>query len=345
MNRGATGRAAGLATVRVDTLTPIAEILAGMGVDPAGLLAEVGLDPELFGNPENRIPLAVHNRLVALAVARTGCRHLGLLVGQRDTLDSLGLAGLLVRYSADVGAALRSLVRYLPTHVDGATSTLQVDGGVAMLTWEMYQPRLEATDQVGDGALAVFVNIIRELCGPGWIPIEVRFAHRKPDDLVPFRMFFRTSLQFDAEEYALRFSAEWLRRPVPRFDPALRQRLQNEIDAIEVGHAADFPEQVRSILRTALVTGHASADNVARLFSMHSATLARRLKASGVNFRALVDECRFDIARQMLEHSAMDVSQLAAMLDYADATAFTRAFRRWSGTTPARWRRDAWRDE
>jgi AraC-like DNA-binding protein len=51
-----------------------------------------------------------------------------------------------------------------------------------------------------------------------------------------------------------------------------------------------------------------------------------------------VDEVRFEIARQMLENSAMDVSQIAGCLAYADASAFTRAFRRWSGTTPPLWR-------
>jgi AraC-like DNA-binding protein len=71
---------------------------------------------------------------------------------------------------------------------------------------------------------------------------------------------------------------------------------------------------------------------------MHSRTLSRRLSAFSTNFQALVDEGRFEIARQMLEDSAMEVSQIAASLDYADASAFTRAFRRWSGTTPALWR-------
>jgi AraC-like DNA-binding protein len=77
---------------------------------------------------------------------------------------------------------------------------------------------------------------------------------------------------------------------------------------------------------------------VAALFSMHSRTLNRRLNAFGTSFRDLVDEVRFEIARQMLEDSSMDVTQIADMLDYADASAFTRAFRRWSGATPARWR-------
>lgn len=324
--------------VRVGTLLPMVDILAELGVDPAELLAAEGVDLAVFDNPDNQISLTLHNRLVALAVERSGCPHIGLLVGQRDGLQSVGLAGLLVRYSPDVDTALRSFVRYLHTHVRGAKSALTVDGDIAALHWEIYQPGVEAVDQVGDGALAVMLNILRELCGPDWKPIEVRFAHREPAQLQPFRMCFRTTLTFDAEDYSMRFPASWLQRPVAQADPALRRVLQKEIDAIELRHEADFPEQVRSVLRTALLTGHSRSDQLAALFSMHSSTLARRLKPYGVGFRELVDECRYDVAREMLGNSALDVSHIAGMLDYADASAFTRAFKRWSGVAPARWR-------
>jgi AraC-like DNA-binding protein len=71
---------------------------------------------------------------------------------------------------------------------------------------------------------------------------------------------------------------------------------------------------------------------------MHSRTLTRRLEAYGTSFKALADEGRFEIAVQMLRDTSLDVQGVAAVLDYADASAFTRAFRRWSGTTPAVWR-------
>jgi AraC-like DNA-binding protein len=338
MKRPTKNRPANDGSVRVGTLLPMADILLGMGVDPVALLAAEGVDPKVFDDPDNEIPLTVHNRLLARAVVRSGCPHLGLLVGQRDGLQSLGLAGLLVRYSPDVETALRSFVRYLHTHVRGAKSALTADGDVATLNWEIYQAGVEAVDQVGDGALAVMFNILSELCGPDWRPIEVRFAHREPAQLQPFRMCFRTTLTFDAEDYAMRFAASWLQRPVMQADPALRRVLQKEIDAIEARHAADFPEQVRSVLRTALLTGHARSDQLAALFSMHSSTLARRLALHGVGFRELVDECRYEVACEMLANSGLDVSYIAAMLDYADASAFTRAFKRWSGITPARWR-------
>jgi AraC-like DNA-binding protein len=271
-------------------------------------------------------------------VEATGCRHLGLLVGQQGGLHSLGLVGLLVKYSPDIGTALRSLVRHTHLHVRGAKTTLAVDGDSVMLGYEIHQPRAEATEQTGDGAMAVLFNIMRTLCGADWKPDEIQFAHRKPENVGPFRRFFRAPLIFDAEQYAVAFAAYWLNRNLPSADAELHRLLQRQIDALEAQHGDDFPEQVRSVLRSTLVTGHAKADQVAALFSMHARTLNRRLNVFGIGFQELVDEGRFEIARQMLEDSAMPVSQIAAMLDYADASAFTRAFRRWSGTTPARWR-------
>jgi len=326
------------ATVRIGATLALPEVLRSLGADPAEVLAEAGVDLALFDEPDNLISFSARSRLISHCVDRTGCRHFGLLLGQRNGLHSLGLLGLLVKYSPDVGTALRSLVRHAHLHVRGATVALAVDGDVAMLTYAIYQPASGAADQVGDGAVASMFNMLRELCGPGWAPVEARFAHRKPEDLAPFRRFFNAPLRFDAEQYELVFSADWLSRPLPGTDAGLSRLLQKQIDAIEARHGDDFPAQVRSVLRTALLTGRAGADYIAALFSMHSRTLNRRLNVFGISFRKLVDEGRFEIARQMLEDSAMDVAAIACSLDYADASAFTRAFRRWSGTTPAQWR-------
>ncbi len=326
------------ATLRIGGTLALPAVLRSMGANPDELLAEAGFDSKLFDDPDNLVSYAARGRLLAHCVARTGCQHLGLLIGQQGGLHSLGMVGLLVKYSPDVGTALRSLVRHAHLHVRGATTTLALDGGSAMLGYDIYEPQVEATDQVGAGALALMFNILRMLCGPEWKPSEVRLAQRKPEDARPFRRFFRAPLRFDAEQNALVFPADWMNRSLPDTDPQLRRLLQKQIDALDVRHGDDFPEQVRSILRTALVTGHAKADLVAALFSIHARTLNRRLNAFGTGFQQLVDEGRFEVARQMLEDSAMQVIEIAALLDYADASAFTRAFRRWSGTTPARWR-------
>ncbi len=202
-------------------------------------------------------------------------------------------------------------MRYLHLHVRGATTSLVVDGGTAMFAYAIHEPVAEAVDQVGDGAVAVMHNVVRDLCGPDFRPTEAWFAHRKPADVGPFRRFFRVPLRFDAEQFALLFSARYLNRRLPVDDGDLRRLLQAHINALEERHGGDFPEQVRGALRTALMTGHANADHVAALFGMHSRTLHRRLDAFGIGFQQLVDESRFAIARQMLEGSAMGVGQVA----------------------------------
>ena len=325
-------------TVRIGGTSDIPAVLRRLGADPARVLAEAGFDLKLFDDPDTLVSYAARNHLMAHCAAKTGCHHFGLLVGERGGLHSMGLVGLLVKYSPDVGTALRNLVRYTHLHVRGAVATLAVDGDSVTLGYAISQSQVEATDQIGDAAVAVIFNIMRELCGPDWKPIEIRFAHRKPKDVGPFKRIFRAPLVFDAAENAVAFSADWLNRRLPEIELDLHRLLQKQIDALEVRYGDDFREQVRSVLRTALVAGHGGVDQVAEVFSMHRRTLCRRLNGFGTTFHALADECRFEIARQMLEDSAMPVAEVAALLDYADASAFTRAFRRWSGTTPAQWR-------
>ena len=84
--------------------------------------------------------------------------------------------------------------------------------------------------------------------------------------------------------------------------------------------------------------GTCSAATVARLFSMHRRTLHRHLRMEGLAFRQVANEIRFEIACELLENTDMALSQIAAVLRYSELSAFTRAFRRWSGQTPSAWR-------
>lgn len=325
-------------SVRVGPAQVIPALLREFGVNPAEVLAEVGVAPALFNDPDKPMSFALRSRIIKHCVDRTACHHFGLLIGERGGLHSMGLVGLLVQHSPNVGSALRSLVRYLHHHVRGAVTTLAVSDHTAMLSYDVYEAQVEATDQLGDGAVAAMFNILRALCGPDWKPVEALFAHRRPNDVRPFKQFFRAPLRFDAEHNGVVFPVSWLQCPVAGADAELRGLLQKQMDALEAAHGGDLREEVRAVLRTALLAGHAKADQIAALFSMHSRTLNRRLNACGTSFQLLVDEGRFEIARQMLENTDVDIKQIAVILEYADASAFARAFRRWSGTTPSQWR-------
>jgi AraC-like DNA-binding protein len=325
-------------TVRVATFQALPAVLRGLGVNPAEVLAEVGLDLELFEIPDNRISLAARGRLLGHCVARTGCHHLGLLLGQRGGLRSFGLVGSLMKHAPNVRTALRSLVSYMHANVQGAVVALTEDDATALLSYDINQSRVSAIDQACDGAVAMMLNIMRDLCGSNWKPLEVWFAHRKPADIRPFRNFFRAPLYFDAKQSGLLFATRWLNKSLPNAEPELSRLLQTQVSELEARLVGNFTEQVRSVLRTGLLASHSSADRIAALFSIHPRTLTRRLTAEGISFRELVEEERLELARQMLENTTQQVNQIAESLGYARGSAFIRAFRQWSGTTPALWR-------
>lgn len=330
-------KAAG-STVRIGTALEIPAVLRSLGADPATVLAKVGWSLDWFDDPDRLVSFEGRSRLVSACIEATKCPHFGLLVGQRTRLSSLGLVGVLVKCEADLGKALRSLVRYFHLHARGGLPTLNVQGGQAMLGYATYLPRTESVDQLGDAFLALSLNIVRELLGEDWRPGEVLFAHRRPVDVAPYRRRFHAPLRFDAEQYALVFPAEALRFQIVSANADIRHLLQPQIEALNAARPADFPEQVRRVLRTAVLTHQAQAEQVSAIFSMHRRTMNRHLNDSGTTFHQLVDESRFEVARQLLENSELKMIQVASALDYHDASAFTRAFRRWSGSTPAAWR-------
>ena len=321
--------------LRVGPLIEVPQVLRELGVDPTEVIGGVGLDLKLFDDPENMISFAAMGRLLKGCAAQTQCPHFGLLIGQRGGPAALGIVGQLLQHSPDVGSALRGAILHLHVHDRGAVPVLAVERGMAVLSYLIYQPGVEDTDQIYDGALAILFNTLRALCGPAWLPTEVLFSRRRPGNIQPYRDFFRVPLRFDMEQTALVFPAKWLDRAVAGTDPVSRQQLEQRIAVLENLDSGDLVSQLRCVLRVLLITRRSALDQVAQLFSIQGRTLNRRLKARGATFQALVNEGRYEIARQLVEHTDMSMSQIAATLDYAAASAFTRAFRRWSGTTPA----------
>ena len=151
-------------------------------------------------------------------------------------------------------------------------------------------------------------------------------------------LLFQAPIRFDAEEAALVFSAGCLTRPLPDADPNLHRVLQAHLHNLDIVHGGELPDQMRRLLRILLLHHQCSADAMAKLFAIHRRTLNRRLRSQGTGFHTLVEEARYQIARQLMSDTRVPLAQVAAALDYSEPSAFTRAFRRWSGMSPTEWR-------
>jgi AraC-like DNA-binding protein len=177
---------------------------------------------------------------------------------------------------------------------------------------------------------------MRELWGSRWAPEEVLFSRAKPADVGAYRRFFHAPCRFDRERTAILFPATLLNNPMPEANPEWLRTLEHQ--ALKIGKG-ELLSRLRRALRILLLSGRSSAREVAALLFLHRRTLDRRLRDQGTNFRQLLDEVRFEVARQLLDNTQLPLTDIAASLGYSESSAFTRAFRRWCGAAPSRRRR------
>jgi len=326
--------------LRIATVHGLPDVLRDLGQDPSRVLDNLGYERSLFDDADNRITLAERGRLLECCAQASGCPHFGLLVGQKDGLVQLGLVGLLARHAPDVRTALQRLIRHFHLHAQGVEIDLAVDGGRALFSYAISDEGVAGIDQAGDGAVAAQLNIMSELCGPDFKALAAWFVRSAPQSLEPYNNFFKVRLRFDAPVYGLEFSSSWLMRRLPATDEALAQLIAEKISTLENQKAENNLENVRRLMQTALAFNHVDAQHIASMLGMHIRTYHRRLRVKGTSHRELLDQTRMVLACRLLEHSSKDIAEISELLGYAEARSFIRAFKRWTETTPARWRKE-----
>ena len=324
--------------IRVGGAAALLPLLAERGIDPEALAAEAGLSVAVFADPDNVVPFAALCRLTKLAAERAALPDVGLRACLNTGLASLGTLGYLIAHSETVGRGLAALEAYLYVHDQGATPVIGRDGDTAYLGYEILAPDTPGADQVTFGALAIATNILRKLCGTSFRLQEVAIAYRAPADTALFRSFFDVPVRFGAERSAVAFAARWLAMPIPTAEPYLHAILVDRIQRETALMGEPAADRVRRVMRSLVAGGRFSVADAAAEFGVNRRTLARRLAGSGTSFREVLDGARHDEAQRLLQSPAIPVAEIALRLGYSDTATFTRAFRRWAGTSPRQWR-------
>jgi AraC-like DNA-binding protein len=325
--------------VRIGPVLAIPTVLIELGVSPPRAFAQAGVDLRLFRDPESRMRLSALGRLLESCVTLTHCHHFGLLVGGRFDLNGFGPLGYLMRNSATVGEAIRSLLLHLHLHDRAAAPLLlATDSSCSLLGYSIYRHGTPGASQIYDTAITIGYKILRELCGSSWKPLHVQFSHAEPKSAAPYLRSFRSSVIFDAAVSGIAFASSWLRRPIAGADPALHRFVAEALRKAQADGPFNFADQVQGVLPQMVLDGVLSAAAVARRFAIPERTLRRRLEAERTTLQQLINHTRFELARQLLHNTGLTVSEIAEALQYGDTSAFSRAFRNWAKLSPKQWR-------
>ena len=218
--------------------------------------------------------------------------------------------------------------------------SLQEDQGTARIVARGYRYAPELTVFNTELCLASMLTVIRDLLGEPIQPTELLLPYRQPLHAQMYHEKLDCPVEFAAPLCALGFDARLLERPLPLADPVschngLQQCLKLE-SQLNSGH--DLLELIRQYL-TRHLRGDGSLDAVAAYLNRSPRSLRRHLQELHTSYQQLLDEVRFEKARQMLQQTDLPIYLIAEHLGYSDTASFRTAFIRWSGLTPSRYRR------
>lgn len=331
-------------TVSSAYLRTVVETAAGLvpGLTPAAILARAGLGADLLVRGDLALDLVAVDRIWAAAAALTAAPALGLEIGRRTEMASFGLAGQVMATAPDLGGALRAATRFTPLIGEGSLIGIAHEPGLVLVTHRPQTPDWPHKDLRVDAALAAALVLARLITGTAIAPAEVRLERRAPRDPGPWADFFGTVLRFEAGMNALAWNHAQLATPARAADEALHAILLRHAETVAAARlsASGTVADLRLVLQRLLASGEAPViERAAALMNASSRSLQRLLAEQGTSFTAERDQLRLAMARRLLADSTLGVEAVARRLGFAEAAVFVRAFRRWTGESPARWRR------
>lgn len=278
--------------------------------------------------------------LYEAAAGLTGDEAFGLEVGLRTRPDMYGLLGYAARHSATLGEALERLIALQRVWTDAVALELDVGPRAVRLR---YGPRVPVPPsdrrQECEQMMAAIATFVASACGAR--PLEVRFEHGAPDNPEKHRTLFGSAVSFGAAATEMELPSDALALPLADSDPKLGALIGAQAERTLADQRADEPllEAVRAAVRDSLDRGRAPSLAVAAAaIGLGPRTLQRRLRERQVGWRALIEEVRIGLAKELLADPRRGLSQIAFLAGFSQASAFHRAFRRIVGTTPRSYR-------
>lgn len=327
--------------ISLTAATGIVQAIEDGGGDADRVLRAFGLDRRQLASPQGFIPSEDFAGLLDSAAMATGDDCFGLRFGARFNPKDVGPLAYVILNSPTVGVALANAGRYLRVHNTGATVAYLRRPPVALLQYHLFGVPAELRRQHAEYSLAVALQIVRLMAGSAWSPQEVQFEHKAPADTSPHLEVFRAPVSFECPAGAFVVDLEFAERQIPAADARLYPTLTRYLDdVLQVMPAEDaFLASLRLAIGETLRNGQPDLATVAHEVALGARTLQRRLTDAGLDFRTLVDDTRHRLALRYLADPKHTLTDIAYLLGYSETSAFNRAFRRWTGSTPLRYRR------
>jgi AraC-like DNA-binding protein len=310
--------------------------LKSAGVEVAPLLKRAGLTPEAIAEPEER--LSVRSQIALLHEAAIALKDdcIGFTLARDFDPREIGLLYYVMASSQTLGDALKRIARYSKITNEALVFGYQ-EGNRLVLSLSYSGVSRHSDRHQIEFCMFGALRLCRMLTGQNLVPQHFAISHYRSEGASEMARFVGTKVEFgaDRDEFALNVDAGEL--PLMHADSHLNDLLLKYCEAALADRRGDMSQlrtRVENAISSVLPHGKARVEDVARSLGMSKRTLARRLSDEGLNFTEILQQLRRDLAVRYLDDRRLHVSKIAWLLGFHEVSAFTHAFKRWTGKTP-----------
>jgi AraC-like DNA-binding protein len=281
----------------------------------------------------------VRSQIALLAEAAIALKDdcLGFTLACDHDPREIGLLYYVMASSRTLGEALKRLARYSHVTNEALVFGYREENSLVISLRYSGVPRHSDRHQI-EFCMFAAVRICRMLTGQKLVPQYFSIAHYRSGPATEMARFIGTHVEFGAEkdEFALRLDSREI--PLIHADNRLNDLLMKYCEAVLAGRKGDsshLRSRVENAISSLLPHGRVLLGDIARTLGMSERTLGRKLADEGLNFTEILQQLRHDLAVRYLDDRKLHVSKIAWLLGFHDVSAFTHAFKRWTGKAPS----------
>jgi AraC-like DNA-binding protein len=312
-----------------------------IGAEAVAVLERAGIAADLA--PDALIAFDAGVMVLEEAARLSGRDDIGVRCATQIAWADLGVLGYVLLNAPTVGTAFANLKRYFAIQQTAGAFTIDIEGSTVHVSYALRRPPHEPARQHALAILTMVVRLVREgLRDAKWAPADVALPHTAPTRPADTLAFFGVPVRYGAAAAAVSFPAEILRRAMATADAGLFPILVSHADEC----LAKLPPvdddtlgEVRRLVASMLGSSAISIEEVATRMTTSARTLQRQLELHGHSFKQLVDDVRSTMARRHVADPDVTLTDAAFLLGYSELSAFSRAFRRWTGQSAQEYRK------
>ncbi len=319
----------------------IAQTLESLGHNSRQILKQAGIDPDIHLKPDSRVQLEAMSRLWELAVEITENPCFGLSVGDHIHPASLHALGFAVLAGGNLYEGFKRIRRYFRILNSAFDFKIEESSDVLAVGIDPYEGGPVPTPEAFDSILATAAAFGRFMVNVKVRVKRIELTRTEPEGSEKYQVLFnKVPIKFSASHNRIYLEKKDVFRPFPAANAEIaRQNDQIVAEYLERFFETNIVHTTHKILIELLPTGTPSIEKLAAAVGMSKRCLNRHLQDENTSYREILNETRLNLATQYLSQPGLSIIEIAFRLGYSDSANFTRAFKRWHGTSPKSFRK------